>query len=66
MQDHIKHLPETVKHIGDVTGIGAVIIAWLDIINPLLETGIIILTAAWMILRIQEARLSIKEKQDKE
>ena len=50
------------KHVGDGAGVGAVIIAVLDVINPVLETGIIALTFVWMLYRIKEIRANLKAK----
>ena len=60
--DH-EQITNGLKHVGDAAGIGAVIVAWLDIINPVMETGIIGLTFVWMIYRILEMRVNIKAKQ---
>lgn len=63
--EHLKHVPGVVKGIGDVSGVGAVVVAWLDIINPLLDVGIVILTAIWIGYRIKESKLNIKARREK-
>jgi len=70
--DH-ESITNGLKHIGDAAGVsvGAVaagdaigVVGWLDLINPLIQTSIMLLTLIWMGYRIIEIRANIKAKRD--
>lgn len=54
----VEHMSETAKHVGDVFSVGALVAVffqWLPEITALL-------TMFWIMLRIYESLLSIREK----
>ena len=63
MTNRLEHVPNVVKHVADAGAWGAVILAWIATLTPLLNFSIILLALVWGYFRIQDMRLSIKIKE---
>lgn len=63
IQGHFNHISNLIKNLGDGAAVGSVILAVLDILNPVAQLILGILTIIWFYFRIKDMILSNKIKQ---
>lgn len=52
VSEQMQHLPKMVKDGGDILSLGGILTAYINMLTPIAEFAVILLTGVWFIVRI--------------